>query len=257
MRIKLTLTRTNKHNLLPMDYPFYVHSWIYNIVDKANDDFTTFLNDGGYGNKNKPYKLFCFDKLGLGRTTFMRDERLLQVKSSEISMNISFYIDDAATEFIKGIFMNQDCYLGNRDHGLSLKVTKVTVLDQPTFKTKMHYNLTTPWVVSVKTERNPVPRFKYIEDGRSYTDNALKHITAKINKLSETHYSQDQITLTVDKVIKNKDGINVKPDSRKPVKVIGSRFSFWLEAPIEVHQMVWNAGISESSAMSCGWLEII
>lgn len=257
MRIKLTLTRTNRHCLLPMDYPYYVHSWIYKVVENANSDFATFLHDRGYGEENKPYKLFCFDKLDLGKATFLKEERLLLVKKKDITLQVSFYIDEAAGHFIKGLFKDQECYIGNKEYGLDLKVTQVTLLDQPDFAPKMHYRLTSPWVVSVKSEQSPTPQYKYIEDGEAYTQPALKHITAKINTQSEQQYAQEQISLVVDKIFRNKDGVNVKPDSDKPVKVIGSRFSFWLDAPTEVHQMIWNAGISEKSAMGCGWLEVV
>lgn len=257
MRIKLTLTRTNRHCLLPMDYPYYIHSWIYKVVEKANSEFATFLHDRGYGEANKPYKLFCFDKLNLGKVTLLKDERLLLVKKKDITLQVSFYIDKAAGHFIKGLFKDQECYIGNKEHGLDLKVTQVTLLDQPTFAPKMHYRLTTPWVVGVKTDNNPIPQYKYIDDGDNYIQPALKHIIAKMNTQNETQYTTDEIALELDQVFRNKDGVNVKPDSHKPVKVIGSRFSFWLHAPTAVHQMIWNAGISEKSAMGFGWLEMV
>jgi len=37
---------------------------------------------------------------------------------------------------------------------------------------------------------------------------------------------------------------------------LGNLFEFTLTAPITIHQMAWNAGISEKSSMGFGWCEM-
>jgi CRISPR-associated endoribonuclease Cas6 len=61
MRIRLSLNRTTKQRMLPMDYQYHISAWIYKVLKQADEDFALFLHEKGYG-KNDPklYKLFCF-----------------------------------------------------------------------------------------------------------------------------------------------------------------------------------------------------
>ncbi|MBP9017958.1 MAG: hypothetical protein KBG17_09485, partial [Paludibacteraceae bacterium] len=47
------------------------------------------------------------------------------------------------------------------------------------------------------------------------------------------------------------------PGTPRETRVVGNLFEFTLTAPITIHQMAWNAGISEKSSMGFGMIEII
>ncbi|MDY0286030.1 MAG: CRISPR-associated endoribonuclease Cas6, partial [Bacteroidales bacterium] len=67
MRIRLTINRTTKQRMLPMDYPYYISAWIYKVLLQADTDFAQFLHEQGYGqSESKRYKLFCFSRLDFG-----------------------------------------------------------------------------------------------------------------------------------------------------------------------------------------------
>lgn len=49
MRFRLTLNRTTKQRMLPMDYQYYISAWIYKVLRYADKDFAHFLHEKGYG----------------------------------------------------------------------------------------------------------------------------------------------------------------------------------------------------------------
>jgi hypothetical protein len=41
--------------------------------------------------------------------------------------------------------------------------------------------------------------------------------------------------------------------TEKETRVVGNIFNFELKAPVEIHKMLWNAGVSEKSSSGFGW----
>ncbi len=45
------------------------------------------------------------------------------------------------------------------------------------------------------------------------------------------------------------------PGTKDESRIVGNLCRFKLIAPIEVHQMIWSAGICEKSSSGFGWVE--
>lgn len=87
MRFKLTLNRTTKQRMLPMDYQYYISAWIYKVLKNADKDFARFLHDQGYGqSETKLYKLFCFSRLDLGKPKLWKEKKLFEISVHEIKL---------------------------------------------------------------------------------------------------------------------------------------------------------------------------
>lgn len=255
MRFELNLTRTSKQRMLPMDYEYYISAWIYKVIRQADEEFADFLHDEGYGNANKAYKLFCFDRLNFGRPTLWKDKHLFEIRQEHVHLHVSFDVKEAATHFIKGLFIEQEFYLGDRFNGIDFKVEQVVVLDEPLFVEKMHYRLQSPWVVSYQDDNDKYAQYLSPNDERFVTL-AAKHILEKGNSIHRLNLQPEDITLSLTSDYK-RTGFLIKPGTKAQTKVLGNIFSFELEAPLAVHQMVWNAGVSEKSALGFGWVELI
>ena len=160
MRFELTLNRTTKQRMLPMDYQYYISAWIYKVLNQADKDFAHFLHEKGYGqSETKRYKLFCFSRLNFGKPKMWREKKLFEITQHEIKSQISFDVREAASNFIKGLFMQQEFYLGDKFNGIDFKVSNVAALPSPDFKETMHYGLETPWVVRFKNEETKYPQY--------------------------------------------------------------------------------------------------
>ena len=256
MRFELTLNRTAKQRMLPMDYQYYISAWIYKVLKQADRSFAGFLHEKGYGqSETKLYKLFCFSRLNFGKPKIWKEKKLFEIPAHEIKLQISFDVNEAAANFIKGIFMQQEFYLGDKFNGIDFKVAGVQALAVPHFSETMHYRLQTPWVVSYKTENYKYPQ--YLSPGdENFETLAIKHIVEKYNNTRNgIPVLPGQIKLNRKSGFK-RAGFVMKPGTKEQSRIVGNLFEFELAAPAEVQQMVWNAGISEKSSSGFGWCEI-
>jgi CRISPR-associated endoribonuclease Cas6 len=256
MRFKLTLNRTTKQRMLPMDYQYYISAWIYNVIGKADKEFARFLHDKGYGNsETKLYKLFCFSRLNFGKPILWKEKKLFEIKPHDISLQLSFDVQEAASHFIQGLFMEQEFYLGDKFNGIDFRVSSVEALPEPAFESTMHYRLQTPWVVSYKTESNKYPQY-LSPDNERFNQLSVKHLAEKYKNIHGKDISPGQISFYPESQYK-RSGFVMKPGTPEETRVIGNLFDFKLTAPLEIHQMIWNAGVSEKSSSGFGWCEVM
>lgn len=257
MRFNITFSRTTKQRMLPMDYPYYISAWIYKVLRQADREFARFLHEKGYGQSDsKLYKLFCFSRLNFGKPILWKEKKLFEITGHDISLQISFDVPEAASTFIKGLFLNQDFYLGDKFNGIDLKVMGVEALPEPEFGQIMHYSLQTPWVVSLQTEEHRHPQYLSPKD-ENFTALAIKHLAEKYhNTGTRERLSPEQISLKRTSDFK-RAGYLIKPGTREETRVLGNLFDFRLTAPIEIHRLIWNAGASEKSSTGFGWVELV
>lgn len=251
MRIKVTFNRTGRQRMLPMDYQYYISAWIYKVIRNADEDFADFLHNKGYGEESKPYKLFCFDQLDFGKPKLWKEKKLFEIRQDAMDLKISFDVKEAASHFIKGLFMDQEFFLGNRFNGIDLKVVQVAVLPEPDYQETMRYQLRSPWVVSLKTEQDHHPQYLSPSD-EHFISLAEKHISEKAKTIHGITDANIKLNILSDS---KRAGFRIKPDTPQESRVVGNLFEFELKAPIAVHQMIYGAGISEKSAVGFGWVE--
>jgi len=152
--------------------------------------------------------------------------------------------------------MLQEFYLGDKFNGINFKVSNVAALPDPEFTETMHYRLQTPWVVSFKAvETDKYAQYLSPTD-ENFEPLAIKHIIEKYNNTrTDETILPEQIKLNETSSFK-RAGFVMKPGSKEQSRIVGNLFEFDLTASIEVHKMIWNAGISEKSSSGFGWLEL-
>lgn len=255
MRFRINFNRTTKQRMLPMDYQYYISAWIYKVLKLADRDFAHFLHDQGYGNSpTKLYKLFCYSQLNFGKPKLWKDRKLFEIEAIKLTLDVAFDVTDAASNFIKGLFMAQEFYLGNKFNGIDLQVTGVEALAEPIFAETMHYKLKTPWVVSYKAEEDANTQYLKPE-AALFNELSVKHLTEKYRNTREQSISETKIQFCPDETYK-RAGFLIKPETPQETRIVGNLFDFTLTAPIEIHQMIWNAGVSEKSSSGFGWVDI-
>lgn len=255
MRIEVVLNRTGKHRMLPMDYQYYISAWIYKVLRNADKEFAHFLHEKGYGESDtKLYKLFCFSRLNFGKPNMWKERKLFEISKYEIKLQISFDVVEAATNFVKGLFMKQEFYLGDKFNGIDFYVSNVEALPDPVFTKKMRYRLQSPWVVSYQEETRKYPKYlRPDEDG--FVELSIKHIVEKYNNTrNNKKVMSEQIKLHVLGDYK-RSGFLMKPGTIEESRIVGNIFDFELTAPTAVHEMIWGAGVSEKSSSGFGWME--
>ena len=264
--------------MLPMDYQYYLSAWIYKVLKHADRDFAAFLHEKGYGqSETKLYKLFCFSRLDFGKPKLWKEKKLFEISEHTISLRISFDVTEAASTFIKGLFMSQEFYLGDKFNGIDFKVSGIEALPDPVFSETMRFRLETPWVVGYKSETSRYPKYlKPYEEG--FKELSLKHVAEKFTNTGKGKITSGDLTFRIYDGIDQegnpvfrepesakwleeskywkRQGFLIKPGTKEESRVVGNLFDFELTAPIEVQRMIWNAGVSEKSSEGFGWLEV-
>ncbi len=279
MRFELTLNRTTRQRMLPMDYQYYISAWVYKVLKQADRDFAGFLHEKGYGqSETKLYKLFCFSRLNFGKPRLWKEKKLFEISEHQISLQVSFDVNEAASNFIKGLFLSQEFYLGDKFNGIDFKVTGVEALPEPIFAETMQYRLQTPWVVSLKTENDKHPQYlKPFE--KDFYELSVKHMAEKyqntkgkvldgstfgfklktgVNEHGIPLYRKPEPAKWLEESRGwKRAGFLMKPGTPEESRIVGNLFDFELSAPVEVHRMIWNAGASEKSSSGFGWVEVL
>ena len=262
MRFQITLKRIGKQRMLPMDYQYYIGATIYHVIQNADPETAHFLHEEGYADGNKKFKLFNYSPLDLRPYKMWKDKSLFELQGESITLQVSFLVKPVASTFIRGLFMNQEIYLGDRFNGVDFIVTEVQALPQPDFHETMHYRTTSPTVISCKPEGARHAQYLHPED-QQFKNYFLRHLSQKNS--GQLIASENQYTLNITeseiqfKLLKTRGSrcYTMKPGTSKQTRVRGFLFDFELTAPIEIHEMAYGAGFGEKNSMGFGWGEVM
>lgn len=125
MRFKLTLQTLHNPAFLPFNYQYPLSSAIYKIIQSANEEFAAFLHDKGYGAGSKNFKLFTFSDI---KTPFAKSGDRMQLQTGEAELTVCFYVPQAAENFIKGLFINQQLEIVDKKSRTTFYIQQVESL---------------------------------------------------------------------------------------------------------------------------------
>lgn len=257
MRFEITINRTGKQKMLPMDYQYYLSAWIYKVIGKADHEFAGFLHASGYTTGTKHFKLFCYSPLYFGKAVSWKEKALFEVLDDQLSLAVSFHLAEAAEKFIIGLFNNQRFYIGDRFNGLELEVRQIERVPDPVVHETMRYRAISPVVVSFKEENSRYARYLSPTEagyGLLLKQNMLNKLLAvpHASTLPEA-YAFD---FRLDSTTKSKL-VTIKPYTSEQSKVRGFVFDLTLQCPVELHRLIVSSGIGEKNSMGFGWVEVI
>jgi len=261
-RIKIALTGKGPH-VLPVNYQYPISAWIYKVIHNGNNGFATWLHQQGYLGTGKQYKLFTFSQLQLDK--FHLDGDRLIISNPEMELIISFWADEAAEPFIKGIFTSQTGTLGDQKSKESFRIIQIEKLIEPEFTPTMHYKTLSPIVVSKRrSDGNKNAVFIGPED-EDFTRILKENL---INKYSAWMMSNSQVQSTSFEFgtgdfkyklfSKAKTRlISIKANTPQQTRVKGNLFEFSLTAPHSLHKMGYHAGFGEKNSLGFGCVEVV
>lgn len=255
MRFKINLHRPSNQRMLSFDYQYYISAWIYKVLQQADEDFATFLHQQGYGNGNKHFKLFNYSPLYFGKPKLWKEKSLFEITTNNVSLQVSFYLPDAAERFIVGLFNNQQVFIGDKFNGINFTVSQIERMPEPLLNETVHYKAFSPVVVSLNSDDKYAT---YLSP--DYNDYALllkSNLNQKINTLPNTQLplTNFQFDWQLTGQAKSKL-ITIKPGTPQQSKVRGYKYPFTLTASPEIHQFILSTGLGEKNSTGFGWCEV-
>jgi CRISPR-associated endoribonuclease Cas6 len=263
MRIQLALMPSTGHGLLPVNYQYPLSAAIYKIIQQADEKYSAFLHDEGYKLNGKSFKLFSFSDL---RVPFRIQGDRLHINGTPASLIISFHIDEAATNFIKGIFINQQLEIADKISRTQFSVTHVQLL--PDSFASIHH--TEPEVVLqplsplVVGRKNSKGNYDYLSPADAdFSDrlilNLLEKYKAANNSYVDLETWKEKVSvhvLTPRQEIKSRL-ITIKAFTPEQTQIRGfTRFRMKVKAPKPLLELALNAGMGLYNAQGMGCMEV-
>ena len=257
MRFKIQLTGKSKVQLLPVDYQYYIGAWIYKIIGNANHEFASFFHSEGYSDGNKRFKLFNYSPLDFGIPKLWKERSLFELQTEKVFLTVSFSLNEAAENFIIGLFNRQEVFLGNHFNGIDFLVTQVERLADEVVQNTMVYKAASPVVVSIFNEGDKYAQ--YLAPGYvNYFELLRQHLVQKYNTIPGVSPNAGDLGIGFMLLNTPKSKlVTIKPGTKQQSKIRGYVYDFEMTASPEIHKLILNAGLGEKNSMGFGWVEVI
>jgi CRISPR-associated endoribonuclease Cas6 len=266
MRFQLTLIPSTNHNLLPANYQYPLSSAIYKIIYQADKKYSAFLHDQGYQLMNgKSFKLFSFSDI---RVPYRHQGDRLLINGSPASLTMSFHVDEAATNFIKGLFINQKFEVADKISSTRFSVTEAQLLPDRLVavdgdEIEMIIQPLSPLVVGRKNSRG---NYDFLSPDDTDFSKWLIHNWIEKYKAVNENNSADTETLKREigiQVLTPKNEIKsrlitIKAFTPQQTQIRGfTKFRMKVKAPKALLELALNAGMGLYNAMGMGCLGVI
>jgi len=262
MRLKISLQRT-KFSSLPINYQYELSSWIYKVIRTGNPGFSEFLHRQGYSFGKKRFRLFTFSKLSLGEFRLSGDRIILS--GDDVSLVVSFFIDNALLHFIKGLFIDQRFSLGDIKSSVEFVVRNIQSLPEPCIMEQMTFRCLSPICVSRPRNDNGKLRADYLSPvDPDFAPLLFENLIAKyIAATGHDNTETNALIRAADKTGRfdllsqpRSKLITIKAYTPQETKVKGYEFDFTLKAPAELLKFGYASGFGEKNSLGFGCVEV-
>lgn len=261
MELNLTF-QNNFSTAIPIDYQYYLSSWMYSVISQGDSQYASFLHDQGYKNNQngKIFKLFSFSGLRLPEYVTDRTRNQFYIKGRDIHMKARFKVDHAIESFVMGLFRDQTLKLKNGYNSMaSFDVTSVETKKVEISDDRAIIRAITPIVIGRRNENGTETYISPLDE--DYNDLFINNLFDKYIASGGTLKSEWQNLSPSFKVlypdyIKSKL-TTIKNDTKQETKVKGWLFDFELVAPREIIEIGLLGGFGKECGMGFGFGEIL
>jgi CRISPR-associated endoribonuclease Cas6 len=248
-------------NLLPMNYQYELSSWIYRVIGTADPEHSRFLHERGFQAEGRQFKMFTFSQLDM--RPYTPEGGQFRLTGNQLALTVRFLIDRSLESFVRGLFVNQEFFLGNQTGGIDLRVAQVQTVAAPAFRPLMRYACLSPICVSAW---RPDGTAAYLTpEDKNYGHHLLSNLLRKETALAGYQHPAGREAAEAKELPEykfrllnppRKKGIHIKAGTAQHTQVIGYLFHFELLAPPELHEIGYYAGFGEKNSMGFGCAQL-
>lgn len=262
MRFRLTLAvdrSLGKDCVLPINYQYEISSWIYHTIHHGNPEFSKWLHENGLTNQNRKFKLFTFS--GIRPALYKVSGDRLEIASDIAEIFLSFYLPEAVSHFITGLFKDVHFSIGDRISAGAFNVSQVEKLVEAKIAETMMFSCTSPIVVS-KNDENGSRYARYVSPEEpdyetlflnNLTNKYIALVSAGIIPSAEGREAADMSFRCMGKP--RQKLIRIKSGTDSEISVRGYLFNFELTAPMELMRIGYYGGFGEKNSLGFGCCE--
>ncbi|MEX2233176.1 MAG: CRISPR-associated endoribonuclease Cas6 [Cyclobacteriaceae bacterium] len=253
MELLLKFNRV-RGNTLPTNYQYELSAWIYKVISRADIEYSDFLHETGFVFGSRKFKLFTFSQMDLRPYEISGSE--IRLLGKEASLIVRFLVDVSLEHFIKGLFVDQNFRLGDRNNQVDFQVSGVETKASPHFEQTMRYQCLSPIVTSAMRDDGTAAYLS--PDDPAFGQIFIQNLFRKQSALA-VHHGEPEMPGKTDFPFSfrllntpRKKGVTIKAHTKEETKVIGYLFHFELTAPVELHEIGYYAGFGEKNSMGFG-----
>jgi len=275
MELKLTFSNPHGHIHVPIDYQYYLASWMYKVLAGGDAEYAKFLHDEGYKvplktqaydsvqvlekPSQKVFKLFNFSNLIFPKYLIHKEKSTIQIQCEGFSLKARFKVDKALENFIKGLFTGQSLSLKTGFNELTeFPVSSVETQVLEVNETKVYLRALSPVIVGKKrldgSEEYLSPEHE--EYTALFFNNLIdKYLAAGGTLKPEWQDAVQKLSLPNPNKVRSKL-TSIRKGGQEPIRVKGYMFDFIVEAPQELIETGLLAGFGRDNAMGFGFGEM-
>lgn len=268
MRLKLILRPLVANQALIFNYHHPFASWIYDRINSSDASYATFLHQKGYQAEHSPkhFKHFTFSKFEVGEFAkpIASGDDAMFLGLKPISVVVSFYVEQAAQNFILGIFKDQKLSIFNKYHTADFIVEEVLRLPQLVIaENTLRLKALTPMVIAEK-QTNGNDLYLNPEDPKFANYFAI-NLISKYQSLQNSSLKVDLETARqlvkfelLDTSRMKQKVVTIKQNKDAATQIKGYfGFSFMLTAPKELIEIGYYGGFGKyCSVAGMGFTEL-
>lgn len=257
MRFLLQFTSKHMGQRLTFNYQYPLSAAIYKIISRADETYATFLHKQGYKYGNKSFKFFTFSDL---QTPFIRQGDRMVLTTNTASLTICFHVPDAAENFIKGLFMDQELEIADSRDKASFTVQQVISVATPVFNMgkEVFFQPLSPMVIGRQNERG---NYDYVSPDEA--DFSALLVNNLMSKYAALHPATENELKALSKTVLVKPEffrhpprsrlVAIKNGTAEATQVRGfDKFRLRIQAPEPLLTLALNAGLGMHNAMGMG-----
>ena len=255
MRIKLTLEQTTQKQLIPVNYQYYISSYIYKTIGQSSPEHARWLHESAFSLGNKKFKFFTFSRLNFHKYTL--EKNYFRLLSDTMELKVSLFLEETLINFIKGLF--QDSRLEIKGQGLYsvFNVRFVESIPEPDFSDEMIFKTDSPIFLSKKIDGISSPVYLKPDDSdyteylsRNLKEKYVSYLAFKGEPMQEETVNEISI-LTQPKL----NGITIKEGTPQQTNLKAYHYTFRISAPASLIRLGYSAGFGSKNSMGFGFVE--
>ena len=254
MRFHLNLNIDKQSNslLLPLNYQYECSALIYKILFSANKEYASWLHSNGFEADKKQFKLFTFSRFYFPKYR-IRGE-FIEILSDYFKWQLSFLPERSTQDFVQGLFKEQEFEIGNRLAKIKCHVSSIEMQSQPLFTNTMKFETLSPMVISLKQENG---RYQYIDPNNPMATELVKiNLISKYQAIHNKPFPESDFPFELTVLNKPKPTlITIKAFTPQESKIKGYMCRFQLKAPVELMEIMYEAGIGGKNSVGFGMVE--
>lgn len=260
MRFKIYLRQKKEGQLIPYNYQYYISSFIYDTISRADRHFAGWLHDEAYTNGNKKFKLFTFSKLNIPR--FEQEGNHLKIASSDVYLTLTMLIDKIAEKVVAGLFEEQKLTIFNGDVRADFHIKFIEQIPEPAFTETMYLRTISPVLLKKKETTGGNEKVIFLRpDDEDYLQYLRTNLEAKYKVSSQQADSVAINNGTIEsfKVLNGYKASLIKIKEGKPDEVMlkAYNYHFEIKGSPELIRIGYQSGFGINNSLGFGCVEVL